>query len=243
MLESVIVKLDKSVARLTFNVPETGNRLDNHSVERLYDHLVAADSDPDIRAIVLSGAGEDFCAGRRMSAANKVAGSETALEHQKEHDAAFHVCAVIRKIDTPVIAKVRGKAHGLGLALAAAADVTVASTNADFAIPEMARGVLPTISMASLVDRMPVKALIYRSLMAASFTAQEACQQGIVSVVTDDDDLENACENVVNQLLMASADAVSALKNYALTAQAIDSDKATAYARALHAMINSSLPA
>jgi enoyl-CoA hydratase/carnithine racemase len=125
-VESPVVQArDGHVALLAFNRPDRLNAWTDDMGERYAQLLAAADSDPDIRALVVTGAGRGFCAGMDMAS---LAGppDRTPLERERarrNRAAAFEV----RK---PLIAAINGPAAGLGLAQALFCDIRFAATDA-----------------------------------------------------------------------------------------------------------------
>ena len=163
-----------------------------------------------------------------------------ALELQRAHDVVFRVYGLMRGARAPVVAKVRGRALGFGFALAAVADVTFAADDATFQIPEFAHHIMPTMVASAMIDRVPLKAMMYRIYSTEPFSAVEALQMGAVSAVTRPATLDQEVDKFVQRLLAAPTPALLAVKDYAHNAQAIDINKAVQYARALHAVTNTS---
>jgi len=163
-----------------------------------------------------------------------------ALELRRAHDIVFRTYGLVRHSRAPVVAMVRGRALGFGFALAAIADITLAADSATFQIPEFAHNIMPTMVMSALIDRVPLKALMHRVYTAAAFGAEEALKIGAISAIEPASQLDNAFKSLLEQLLAAPTPALLAVKEFARNAQAIDINKAVEYARALHAVINSS---
>jgi enoyl-CoA hydratase len=224
---------------ITLDLPGQGNALSDEMIVRLGDLLEEA-AKSNARVILLHGAGDDFCIGRAPRPANAPNKPMEALELRRAHDIVFRVYGLIRRSPAPVVAVVRGRALGFGFALAAVSDVTIAADTATFQIPEFAHDIMPTMVMSSLVDRLPLKAILYRVYSAEPFSAAEAFTIGAVSAVVPADELDGATDVFIQRLLGAPPPAVFAVKEFALTAQPVDLDKAVHFARALHAMVNTS---
>jgi enoyl-CoA hydratase len=94
--------------------------------------------------------------------------------------------------------------------------------------------------MSALIDRVPLKALMHRVYTAETFGAEQALTIGAISAIEPAEQLGDALARVVERLLAAPPPALLAVKEFARNAQAIDINKAVEYARALHAVINSS---
>jgi enoyl-CoA hydratase len=237
MSEAIHAEQKGAVYAITLNRPEAGNALPDAAIIRLGDLLEAVDS--SVRVITLQGAGSDFCVGRQPPP-GKAPNAMEALELRRAHDVVFRAYGAVRNASVPVVAVVRGRALGFGLALASVADVTIAADDATFQIPEFAHNIMPTMVMSALIDRVPLKALTYRVYTAEPFGAEVALRMGAISEIAAAGQLDGVVEKLLARLLAAPAPALLAVKEYARNAQAIDINKAVNYARALHAVINTS---
>jgi len=238
MTDAVRAETKGAVYAITLNRPETGNAVSDAAIVRLGDLLEAVD--PAVRVITLQGAGSDFCVGREPPPPGAPRKPMEALELRRAHDIVFRVYGLIRNARVPVVAAVRGGALGFGFALAAVADITIAADDATFQIPEFAHHIMPTMVMSALIDRVPLKALMHRVYTAASFDSDEALRIGAISEITSPGHLDGAVATLLERLLAAPTPALLAVKEFARNAQAIDMNKAVEYARALHAVINTS---
>jgi enoyl-CoA hydratase len=151
----------------------------------------------------------------------------------------FNLYGAFRNAKTPVIGIVQGRAVGLGCALAALCDITIAGDKARFSFPETAHRIMPTIAFSALVDRMPRKAATFMMYSAQEVDAHKALTFGLVSNVVPASELDSAVATLVEHLKKMPLAAVLALKEYARTAFGMSTQAATDFARNLHATINS----
>lgn len=235
MTDDIIDVLDGSIYRITLNRPERGNGVSDAMVAHLTDLIGSVN--PEARVIVIKGAGDDFCIGRATSGPPP---AMEALQLRRAHDVVFRAYGALRDSPIPVVAVVRGRALGFGCALAAVADITIAADTATFQIPEFAHGIMPTMVMSALIDRAPLKALMYQVYSCKIMDAERARAIGIASEVVPASELDAAESSFLASLVKAPRPAVLAVKEYALGASPIDISKAVDYARALHAVINTS---
>jgi len=238
MSDAVHAATKDGVYAITLDRPATGNALSDAAIVRLGDLLEAVD--PSAGLITIQGAGADFCVGREPPAPGAPRKLMEALELRRAHDIVFRVYGLIRSARVPVIAVARGRALGFGFALAAVADITLAATDATFQIPEFAHNIMPTMVMSALIDRVALKAAMYHVYRAEPFDAEEALRIDAISAIKPADKLDEELQGLVNRLLAAPTPARLAVKEFARNAQAIDINKAVEYARALHAVINTS---
>jgi enoyl-CoA hydratase len=159
---------------------------------------------------------------------------------KRAFDVVFNCYAAFRNSPIPVIAVVQGRALGFGCAIAAVADITLASDKAEFQVPEMAHNILPTMVMSSFIDRVPRKAFTYLVYSTALIDAERALSFGIASEVVPAAQLDEAVEKVTSAILKAPLPAVRAVKEYTRTAFDMPIAGAVDFARNIHAVTNSS---
>jgi len=134
--DAVLLDLARpGVARITLNRPERLNAIDSDLLGGLYDALDRVDLDPDVRAVVLTGAGRGFCAGADLNGMGHAPGGEdlgyvpaTFLMQQR----IVGVVTRMRRVRKPIIAAVNGPAAGGGLAFVLGSDVRIAAASARF---------------------------------------------------------------------------------------------------------------
>lgn len=177
---------DGPVATVTLDRPDKLNALATRTWEELRDALETADENFDRRVVVLTGAGDAFCAGDDIGDFEfETAGKARAY--------ARHImdCALtVERIETPVIARVNGLAYGGGCELAAISDVTVASERAEFRLPESLVGAVPGITLVRFPDLIGLKRTRELALTNREFDADQAREYGLVDDVVPHDDLD-----------------------------------------------------
>ena len=157
------------VTTITLNRPDRGNRVTNEMVVELARLL--ANVDPACQVIILRGNGDDFCLGR------DVMGGEPKLEAydlRNLNEVVFACYGAFRNSPVPTVGVVKGKAHGFGCALAAICDITLATPESRFALPEMGHNIMPTMAMSSLVDRVARKGALYLTYSTEEVDAETA---------------------------------------------------------------------
>src|SRR5260370_14850748 len=125
----VLYEIRDSLARVTLNRPEKRNALNEELIAALKDGLRRADRDREARAIVLSGAGSDFCSGADLSVLQKVS-TASVEENLDDARSLMELFMLIRSVELPVIAAVRGRALAGGCGLATACDIVLAARSA-----------------------------------------------------------------------------------------------------------------
>lgn len=222
MIDGLEFQQDGAVARLTINRPDAGNMLTLKMVSALAEAIAAAGADPDTKAIVLRGAGDDFCKGRDPAGAPEHAPT-TALEMRGALiEPILGAYAAIQNSPVPVIAVVQGLANGLGCGLAAVSDVTIAADDAIFALPEMRANLPPTLAMLANIDRIPGKSLLWMVYSTETVTAELALVHGLISQLAPPARLDDVAEAFVAGLIEKNREAIVTCKRYLSRARLMD---------------------
>ncbi|WP_405836032.1 enoyl-CoA hydratase-related protein [Streptomyces sp. NBC_01518] len=170
MSDLVLTERVGAVLVATLNRPEARNALNPELIDELSTVLREADTDPAVRAIVLTGAGTVFCAGMDLKAFAKGGGKFDGL-----------VWFFREGITTPVIAALNGSALAGGFELALACDLVVAAEDAKLGIAEVKRGLFAAGGGTTLADRVPLAVALEMGLTGDLVTAADARQFGLVN--------------------------------------------------------------
>lgn len=235
MPDPILCEKDGDITNITLNRPEIGNRLTDSMAAQLAGMIDEAARSSGV--IVLRAAGGDFCLGRDRGAQASVAPEAYVVRERSE--IIFDVYDAFRRSRAPIVGVVRGKAIGFGCALAALCDITIASEGAHFQLPEMAHRIMPTIAMSSLIDRVGRKALLYLIYSTAEIDAQAALTFGLISCVVPEESLESSVAALIERMKQSPLVALLAVKEYAGAAYGMDTVAANAFAKNLHATVNS----
>ena len=220
---------------ITLNCPDKGNAATDAMASALTRALESAHEQADF--VLLEGAGDDFCMGRRAGGGGPP-GPMEALDARTRFDVVFDCYGAFRRAKVPVIGIVRGRAHGFGAALAALCDITLASDKARFAVPEMRHKILPTMVASAFAGRVSPKGLLYMLYSTEEIDAERALTFGLVSEIASD--LDAAVAALVERLAATPREALIGLKDFTRVSAAMDTEAMVAYARNLHATVNTS---
>jgi crotonobetainyl-CoA hydratase len=180
--QAVLVERRERILIVTINRPDARNAVTAAVHTGLGKALERAESDPDIRVVVLTGAGEKaFCAGTDLKATARGESNWPDDPEQKRWGWAGFVRHPISK---PIIAAVNGFALGGGTELALACDIVIAADHAEFGLPEVKRGIFAAAGGAfRLAQQLPQKIAMELLLTGDSFTAKRAFELGFVNHV------------------------------------------------------------
>jgi methylglutaconyl-CoA hydratase len=207
----VLYSVENAVAQLTLNRPHKRNALNDELIEGVKSALVRANTDENVRAIVLSGAGKDFCSGADLSALQKIADASVA-ENLDDARSLMELFLLIRQIRVPVIAAVSGRALAGGCGLATACDLVLASANSRFGYPEVKIGFVPAMVLAILRRNVSEKKAFELLIRGDEIGSEEALQLGIVNKVFADETFSEDVSVYVERFVQVSRSAVALTK-------------------------------
>jgi enoyl-CoA hydratase len=171
-----------AVAHIALRRPDKLNALDRDMVDALDEAARAIEASRETRAAILSGEGKAFCAGGDIAAWGGLPPLEMWRDWTRAGHRAFEALARLR---VPLIAALTGHAFGGGLELAAVADIRVAESGIKLGLPETGLGMIPGWSGTQrLVRRFGASVVRRMALTGRLFTAEEACELGLVDEVT-----------------------------------------------------------
>jgi enoyl-CoA hydratase/carnithine racemase len=237
MSSPVLCESDGKVTTITLNRPEVGNRVTNEMLGIIRQMIEDA---AGTRAIVLRGTGENFCQGREIP---KLAPGQvlSAIEAKQIHtEPMLKLAGAFEHVSVPIVGIVRGKVSGGGCALAGLCDVTIASDDTTFELPEMHHGIPPCLAMAVLCRRMPRKALVHLVYSTDPIDAKTALALGLISRVVPVPELEKEAAALVHKLVDYAPAAAQAVKQYMRSAPDLDTQAAAELASNLLANVVSS---
>jgi enoyl-CoA hydratase/carnithine racemase len=154
-MEEVLFSVEEHVATITLNRPDRMNAISVPMLDRLSELLASSDRDPDVRAIVLTGAGRGFCSGLDLKdlAAGKSIGADGSVGVGR-FDIRSAPPIVLHNVDKPTLCALNGPAAGYGMDLALGCDVRIAADSAKIAPAFTRRGVLPESGGTWLLPRL-----------------------------------------------------------------------------------------
>ncbi len=206
-MTNLLVTTEDSICFITLNRPEKRNALNDELISELKEALRQADEDESLRAIVIRGAGPDFCSGADLSALQKISGS-SAQENLADAESLMELFTLIRQVKIPVIAAVHGRALAGGCGLATACDLVLAAGGARFGYPEVKIGFVPAMVTAILRRNLPEKRSFELITQGFEFSAGEAKEMGLVNRVFEDESFEQNVKEYVSVYRQVSRSAV-----------------------------------
>lgn len=216
-MSGINVTTANGACRIELNRPDCGNLVTADMVVELTGALRSVAG--DVKLIVIAGKGADFCKGRDYQSAPESAGASkaapSALEiRERMTGPMMTLYTTLRDAPVATLSVVQGAAYGFGCALAGACDMTIAADSARFRLPEMGRGLPPTLAMSALWDRVSPRAIGYMVYSTAELTAQDASRIDLVHAVVPDAELAARVAALVETICRQPLDAIRSVKEY-----------------------------
>ncbi len=195
----ILIEKSDRLAWLTLNRPEKLNALNNEVLQQLEGAITDLEQDPQVGAVIITGAGEKaFVAGADIAELK-------SLDTARARVQALRGQAVFQRIETmpkPVISAVNGFALGGGCELALACHVRIASENAKFGLPEVSLGIIPGYGGTQRLPRLVGKGVALDMILSGEMIpAADALRMGLASRVVPQADLRSAAEKLARTML------------------------------------------
>jgi crotonobetainyl-CoA hydratase len=212
MTDEVTLVREGHVAQVTINRPKVLNAVDDKTTARLEEIWTAIEADPEVRVVVITGAGErSFCAGADLSAGNDSKVGVAAWAGFGENG--FGGLSVRTTLDIPVIARVNGYALGGGMEIVLGCDLVIAAEHAQFGLTEPRVGAVPCAGGAvQLVRKVPYTQAMGLLLTGRRVTAAEMYRIGLANEVVPANELDNAVDRWVGEVLRCAPSSLRAIK-------------------------------
>lgn len=209
-MPDVLTEQKKNVLVVTLNRPDRMNAIGGQLLTLLSRILLDADADPNVRAILLTGAGRGFCAGLDLK--DVASGSTNVSDATTPFNISETPPLIMRRIDTPTICALNGAAAGYGMDLALGCDFVLASDQAKF-VPPIRRGALPESGGTWLLPRLVGwhKACEI-TLLGRTLPASEIERLGLANRVVPHDQLLEEAHRWAEELAANAPLAVAATK-------------------------------
>ncbi len=189
-------------ANITINRPEKRNALSSQVIVELVQAFEACKADPEVRVVVLTGAGDKaFCAGADLAQQQQKASD---YERYLERETFLKLWKLVPTLGKPVIGRVQGLALAGGMGLAANCDFVIASDRARFGTPEVNVGLFPMMISAVLIRNLGRKKAVDLMFTGRQIDATEAERIGLVTKVVPADQLDAEVDALAEELASKS---------------------------------------
>ena len=199
--QTLLVDIKNRIGIVWMNRPKSHNALNETMISELIAVMQTLGDDPAIRAVVIAGTGESFCAGADLKSMQRMGGGS----FKKNHADAVNFSTLLRTIDTlkkPTVARVHGPVFADGVGLVAACDIAVTAYEAEFCLSEVRFGLVPAAVGPYVIRAMGERSARRYLLSAERFTAAEAYRIGLISDIAPMVELDTRINELLGQLLL-----------------------------------------
>ncbi|KQP13156.1 enoyl-CoA hydratase-related protein [Pseudorhodoferax sp. Leaf267] len=208
---------DGNVLILSLNIPARLNPIARELQHALRARLAQLRDEPDVHALVLTGAGKAFCVGADLSSMGKDPDAKGTLgerSYASMESLSNRIIEDLRTLPIPVVSAVNGPAAGAGVGIALAGDVVLAARSAYFYLPFMPRlGIVPDLGTTWFLERMVGRArAVGMSLLGEKLPAEQAAQWGLIWSCVDDADLRTQAVALAQRLARLPAHAAREIR-------------------------------
>ncbi len=210
-LSQITYRAEGAVARIELNRPERRNALDQEMLTEFRDALRDSESDANVRVVVVTGAGKDFCSGMDL----RVFGNDVSDDVARFQAEARNMAGLLldmRRHPRPIVAAVQGRALGGGCGIATAADIVLATDTAQFGYPEINIGYVAAIVVAILRRLVSEKRAFELMTSGDVIPAKTALEYGMINRVFGVDNFDREVEEFAARLASKSTSALTMSK-------------------------------
>ena len=204
MYQTIVTEIRGKAGIITLSREERRNAISPTMVVELFDALKKYDDDPNVLAIVLTGAGSKaFCAGADFGEA--ISATASLLDRHEEQRKFAELFKVIKGLQKPLLGRINGHALGGGFGLACSCDIVIAAEDCRFGTPEINVGLFPYVIMATLLRSTSApKKLVEMMLTGERLDAREAQQLGLVNHVVPREQLDAKVDEIIKKVTSKS---------------------------------------
>ncbi len=201
--DATLYEVKKGAAWITLNRPDNRNALSSILVTELWQHLQAANSDDEVRSIVITGADPAFCAGADLKSppGQLVEGAGRAIPYSE-------VLTSILESRKPVIAAVNGAAFAGGLGLVGAADIVVTVDDVQFSFSEVRIGVIPAVISVVCLPKLGTHHGMKLFLTGERFSGSQAVSMGFAHRAVPKEQLLDAVQEEIDMINLGGPNAI-----------------------------------
>jgi len=216
MTADLLTEIKDGIARLTINRPDQHNAISSEMLQDMLKFVLQVEARPDVRALLITGAGAHFAAGgdvKSFASVISMAPEELRADFERRSVDAAPLWLALERLPQPVVCAVRGFSAGAALSFVAGSDYTIASENAKFLLAHVGIGL---VADAGTTYHLPRAIGMRKSKELAFFgdriDAQQALQIGLVNKVVPDAALESETETILKRLAAAPAISIANAK-------------------------------
>lgn len=199
----------RGVVTLRLNDPASHNAIDDATIDEMTGLLAKLQSSADVRVVVIRGSDGAFCSGVDIAWMQHMQRSENADDARR----VAHLLMSLRNLGKPTIALLEGPCIGGGVAVAACCDIVVATEEANFALPAVRLGTIPSVIAPFIIEAIGLTQARRWFLTGEQFSADKAREIGLVHAVCMAAQKDETVDGFVENLLQGAPKAMAGTKD------------------------------
>lgn len=218
----------RGVATLLLNRPQRHNAMNDELIREVTEAAQALDQNKSVRAVILTGAGESFCAGGDLKWMQGIFEMPRA-ERVEDSAKLARMLRTLNELRKPLIGRINGQAYGGGTGMISVCDIAIAAESAKMALTEVRLGLTPANISTFVVQKMGrsnARRTFLNSLPLSAEKAKEVC---LIDEVVPDDQLDAAVEKEIGYVLQCGPGAIAATKKLIFYVDTHDTDTSMIY--------------
>lgn len=202
---------ERGVAFVTLNRPHVHNAMSAELIQEMQHICATIESDHRVRVVVLSGAGETFCAGGDLKWMESNI-TKTRAQRVEETGELANMLAALNGLSKPLIGRIQGPAYGGGVGMISVCDISIGVDTAAFGLTEVKLGLTPATISPYVVKRIGATHARRNFFNSRIFKADEAKNINLLTDVVSANELDKAIEKEVNMILKCAPGAIASTK-------------------------------
>ncbi|MEE9396583.1 MAG: crotonase/enoyl-CoA hydratase family protein [Methylococcales bacterium] len=210
--ETILLDIDgDGVTRLTLNRVEVHNAMNAMFIAEMQDALKVIEDSAETRVVILTGAGETFCAGGDLNWMKSNI-NKTRTQRVEETGELANMLAALDSLSKPLIGRIQGSAYGGGIGMMSVCDILIGVEGTNFGLTEVKLGLTPATISPYVVRRIGATNARRNFFNARIFNAQEAQQMGLLTRVVEVEKLDEIIDQEIKLILKCAPGAIAATK-------------------------------
>lgn len=214
-MKNILVEIHKQIATITLNRPKVHNAFDEETIEELTQAFLDVEKDENVKALILTGAGKNFCAGGDLNWMKRSA-KFSIEENKADAEKLAQMLYIFYSLEKPTVVLAHGSVFGGGVGLVAAADIALCTEDTKFCLSEVKLGLIPSVISPYVVRAMGARQMRRYAQTAEVFSSEKAYNMGLVHEVAENAGvLTSKYENIISHILKNAPEAMRLSKQLA----------------------------
>ena len=206
-MNDVIIEINGCILKVILNRPQLRNAFNSEVIQKLTHVFLSLSCNPNLRLILISGNGPDFCAGADlewMRASIKL----SKKENYQDADKLFAMYEAMENCHIPIITQVHGHIFGGGIGLCAASDIVIADQRSIFCLSEAKLGLIPAVMMPLMINKLGKSITQLLLIAGRKFSTKDAIRYGLAHFASRKQNLTSLTHDIIKNIITSAPEAI-----------------------------------